>query len=678
MATTENPCQQRWQPDRYFALAGAAFVAYGTIGRSRRRAKRAEGGDAGGTLLTLSLDAIGPHDFSIHISKLSEGLSARAEAWVAGAVKQSDVDNGDRPRLSGFGNELLDEVPPKLPLSRGSTVVSTASGEQGAGVPTLHVNFLFSSPLCYAGSSERLPPLSVHNEYSLVEKAWRHSCSSSSIRLDVSAATVDKFSSMATSLFGSSIEWWHLAAHAGPTGGSIVLEDDDGCAHVQDSNFFASSLCRPPFGALVLSCASERLGQALLEAGSAFVLVTRGSLRDSAARLFTEHFYRHLFAHWGNADDCLAMVLHSPCSSQASSGDALQSPHYHTSCSSSSCADSSRTFEMLSSTIRAAFDAGKEALLRAAAPAIRAEALKLELLEGQHKRLPNAVLGSQLRAEGADDAGSPTGGGYHSSLQTCPWTEYSETGSLEEPCFGPHLCEDFIGRAKELQQLIAHAASRRVVVLHGPEGHGKSALCAEFCRFVAAPGRKFSATRCSATGAAEWRHRLGYISLQEVSSGEQDTAEVVATLVNVAKELRGASCLVVDDAEPSLGWHDSIAIQLLRQFSALGLLLVRRRPLYRLEGSDRWKPVNLELGPLPDQEAARLFLARVHRPLFEVDFTGGATGRASLKYEEVLSRLPSHRALALCSGSPKRIAHLASTVTKELPSLLDVEGDALV
>eukprot|EP00971_Amphidinium_carterae_P017845 351551-Amphidinium_carterae.1 len=28
--------------------------------------------------------------------------------------------------------------------------------------------------------------------------------------------------------------------------------------------------------------------------------------------------------------------------------------------------------------------------------------------------------------------------------------------------------------------------------------------------------------------------------------------------------------------------------------------------------------------------------------------------------------------------SPKRIAHLASTVTKELPSLLDVEGDALV
>jgi len=668
-------------------MAGAAFVACSgqrVIGRSRRHAKRIEGDGAGGTVLTLSLDTIGPHDFSVHVSKLSEGSSTRTQSWVAGAVKQSDVDlfnTLDRPWLSGVTKELLDEAPPKLPMSRGSTVVSTASGEQG--VPILHVNFLFSSPLCYAGSTERLPPLSVHQEYSLVEKAWRHSCSSSSIRLDVSAATVDKFSSMATTphaLSGSSIEWWHLAAHAGPSSGSIILEDDDGCAHVQDANFFESSLCRPPFGALVLSCASERLGQALLQAGSAFVLVTRGSLRDSAARLFTEHFYRHLFAHWGNSDDCLAMVLASPSSSPASSsGDPLESPQYQTSFSPSVSADGSRTSEMLSCSIRAAFNAGKEALLRAAVPAIRAEAAKLELLEGQSKRPLSTALSCQPRGDGTDDVGSPAGGS--SPLQTCPWTEYSVTGSSGEPCFGPHICEDFIGRAKELQQLIAHVASRRIVVLHGPEGHGKSALCAEFCRFVAAPGRKFSATRSSATGKEEWRHRLGYLSLQEVSRGEQDTAEVVTALVNVASELRGASCLVVDDAEPSLGWHDSIAIQLLRQFSALGLLLVRRRPLYRLEGSDRWKPVNLELGPLQDQEAARLFLARVHRPLFELDFTGGAAGaaaRSCLKYEEVISRLPSHPALALCSGSPRRIAHLASMVTKELPSLLDVKGDALV
>mmetsp|Transcript_17946 Transcript_17946/g.41868 ORF Transcript_17946/g.41868 Transcript_17946/m.41868 type:complete len:764 (-) Transcript_17946:182-2473(-) len=703
-----SACWRQWFVDRcLLTAAGVAVVASCSkrVGRSRKELNCAAEG-SGAAMLALHVDTVGPNEFSVSVSKLPHGLSSRSMARSGSPVKQSDAGASRQPSkppwLPTFlSKAALDEVPPLLSMSRGSTASSTATG--GPPAMLLHVNFLFASPLCHAGSSDRLPPLNVRTEFVAVQKALEHSCSSASICLDVSAATVDNFSRLATapppSNASSSIEWWHIAAHAGPSGGTIVLENEDGCAHVQDASFFASSLCRPPFGAVILSCASEGLGQALLEAGSAFVLITRGSLRDSAAKLFTEHFYRHLFAHWGSNDQQqeIPTVLPSPLaltSMPSTPGSPFGMDQWHlanigSSATSSDSSTSSRSWDVLASTVRAAFDAGKEALLRASSPATRAEAAKIELLEGSGKRCISPVSAPRIpRGDSGVDGMPATLGLGNAGGSTCPWTEKSIGGVQspdgEEPSFGPHVCEDFIGRAKELQQVINYITARRLVVLHGPPGAGKSSFCAEFCRFVAAPGRKLSAVRqsvgavaSSADGASseEWKHRLGFVSLEEVSKGGQDTERVTSAVLTLASQLGGSSCLVVDDAEQKFGWHDSIAIQLLRQFASLGLLLVRRRPLYRLDGCDRWKPVNLELGPLSDQEASRVFLARVHRPLFERDFSRGGDGHANLRYEEVLPRLAAHPKLRACRGSPRHIVRLAATVTKELPSLLDVGGD---
>ena len=241
----------------------------------------------------------------------------------------------------------------------------------------------------------------------------------------------------------------------------------------------------------------------------------------------------------------------------------------------------------------------------------------------------------------------------------CPWAVgRSEAGT-------PEWCEDFVGRAQELLTILRlfGSRSRCLAVLHAPEGTGKSAFCAEFCRVATAPGRRFSSVLTSAScGCQPWSPGLAFVSLKALAlarapgvlAGEQ-AAEVPdahslsvqeALLAAVAQlsadvcrdhgaptERRASQqeakvCLVIDHAEEEYGWRDVFASELLTTCPGLCLLLSRRQPLYRLEGgADRWKPVNVELPPLSPPHAARVCLLRVHRPLHEGDFVRGAASR---------------------------------------------------
>ncbi|CAK0887801.1 unnamed protein product [Prorocentrum cordatum] len=251
----------------------------------------------------------------------------------------------------------------------------------------------------------------------------------------------------------------------------------------------------------------------------------------------------------------------------------------------------------------------------------------------------------------------------------------------EEPGGALEDCEDFVGRAWELRwllRLLGAAGGRRVVVLHGAWGSGKSALAAEFCRYAAAPGRRFSDVR--APGGEGRQKRLALVSLQD-AGGAGAEARASRLLQTAAAGLCSGSpadsaCLVVDQAEEHLGWHDALAAELLQGNPWLHLLLVRSQPVYKLEGTDRWKPQNFGLPPLSGDEGARLFLSRVHRPLTELDFDAAAPGQhlpgAPLSRDVLIPRLADHPLIIACLGNPRRLVNLAARVTFELPSVRDL------
>ncbi|CAE7483492.1 RDH14 [Symbiodinium pilosum] len=245
-------------------------------------------------------------------------------------------------------------------------------------------------------------------------------------------------------------------------------------------------------------------------------------------------------------------------------------------------------------------------------------------------------------------------------------------------------CEDFIGRGADLQrllQMLGASGGRRLLILHGPNGAGKSALGAELCRFATSPGRKFAPVKGN--------RRLAFVSLKDPGRGsDADTAAACARLAIFAaaaglgspklNEGRPArTCLLVDDAEERLGWRDEFVPELLDKYPQLCILLFRRSPLYRLDGDggDRWKAVNIALGPLPEMEAAQLFLQRLHRPIFLSDLSRDTekAGEPLRPNEDLLRRIRALPALAACKGFPRKVVRLAAEVTWELPSLLHLK-----
>eukprot|EP00435_Cladocopium_sp_Y103_P041806 s3499_g11.t1 len=441
--------------------------------------------------------------------------------------------------------------------------------------------------------------------------------------------------------------WWHIAAHSEPGGtGRLILEDEDGAPQVVSMS--ALFECQtPPLGVSVLACDGEQAGRALLDAGASFAIVATGQLRDSTARMFASHFYRR---------------LHCACRG-------LETSNFLP--------------EGLASRVQLAFRAAKEALKTAANAAIRADAPQLILLE-KGSLPPVAPLGRScnlwvpvaIAPETRGSAQQGVAGDVEEDpipIPVLPVSTYSSRSLPED-------CEDFLGRGSDLQRLLQQLGAprgRRVIVLHGPCGIGKSAISAELCRFATAPGRRFAPVK--------GRHRLAYVSLQNSSMDSETGTEACAHLSIFAAAAglasNGRACLLIDRAEKQFGWRDEFVPEVLDKHPQLCLLITRRSPLYRLdgEGGDRWKPVNIALGPLPDVEAAQLFLQRLHRPLFPLDLWPAAKAAAEplRPNEDLLRRIASLPALVACGGLPRLVVRLAAEVTWELPSLLDLQPEWL-
>lgn len=546
----------------------------------------------------------------------------------------------------------------------------------------LQVHFLYSTPILKPGSSsERLPALNWQEEAEEVRSALglcteacleddgNSSSSSSSlthvsqcggIQLQMTVATVETLSRLAASSSSARARhtWWHIAAHSEPGTGRLILEDEDGGAQPISMSAMAFR-CRspqPPLGALVLACAGEQAGQELLTSGVGFAVVACGSLGDATAKVFARHFYQRLRSVHG-----------APSLSQESAAE----------------------------QVRFAFNAAREILKNSTKQALRREADHLRLLERRDSSISvpltlpasfRPVAMAPKSSEQEDSTGVPDALHAADAAAGISLLHDSRAAAADKPeqaaLFGED-CEDFLGRGDilhRLLQLLGQPGGRRVFVLYGLAGSGKSALAAELCRFAIAPGRKFSQVGDS--------RRLAYVSLEEpLIDSDLDTASACIRLETLAAadslSSAGRTCLIIDHAEREFGWSDDLVQEILDRHPQLRLLLMRRSPLYRIEsiGGDRWKPINLALGPLQHEEAAQLFLQRLHRPLYHSDFErlGDQGGSAKpkgcpLRCDPALLRslryLPAFEA---CGGQPRQLARLAAQVTWDLPSLLDLK-----
>lgn len=519
----------------------------------------------------------------------------------------------------------------------------------GAARAALRVRFLYASPLVAGpgpAHGKVMSPIRWQEESAAVQDAFQRCRGTAGGSLVVSVATLDVLSQIGSEAPapGGGRDWWHISAHCDSDTGQLVFEDGLGAAHLLPTAALGVALRRPPLGAVLLACSSEQAGRRLVEGGVAFVLATAGPILDSTALLFTTHFYRLLFAGLTEAARAPPAALER-------------------------------------AAVRGAFEAALALLRSAPGLAPQTDADSIVLLEGP------GVRGFP------DDAPAPGPG-----RSPPDWTSFGRLPSSassvgpgrsaawaaatgEEPCGALEDCEDFVGRSWELLWLLRQLGAtggRRVVVLHGAWGSGKSALAAEFRRFAAAPGRRFSDVR--APGGEGREKRLAFVSLRGAGgAGAEATARRL--LQAAAAGLCWGSpaesaCLVVDQAEEHFGWRDALAVELLQGSPWLHLLLVRRQPLYRLEGTDRWKPQNFGLPPLSSDEGARLFLRRVHRPLTELDFDSTAPGQhlpgAPLSRDVLIPRLADHPLIIACLGNPRRLVNLAARVTCELPSVRDL------
>lgn len=265
--------------------------------------------------------------------------------------------------------------------------------------------------------------------------------------------------------------------------------------------------------------------------------------------------------------------------------------------------------------------------------------------------------------------------------------------------------EEFEGSGALTQLADHYNTRRRVVMLTGSEGIGKSAVCKEFCRFFSAPGRLFANCalvvdihRLLSSGTPEdvcstWEQFSTIFAqavLEELQAraspklcwaAEAEDGSPWKSLLSAARELEkhGKWLLVLDGLDCEVGNTTGLALvkdsleRLLEASSELNLLLVCRIQPKVFALRDCVVQM-LGLMPLSDYAAVKLFIRRAQRHLTERDFDHNAEEKR-LQGENLISKLLSSSVNEVTQKVPGRIIQVALRVTRELPSLLDLLDD---
>jgi predicted ATPase/DNA-binding SARP family transcriptional activator len=197
-------------------------------------------------------------------------------------------------------------------------------------------------------------------------------------------------------------------------------------------------------------------------------------------------------------------------------------------------------------------------------------------------------------------------------------------GAASAPARTPHNLPEptstFIGRHRELQELIVSLERTRLLTLTGPGGAGKSRLSVELARRAAAT---------SAFSDGVWR-----VKLAGVKEGEMVTSTTAATLglalpggrpseLAIADQLAGRSLLLVlDNCEHLLSASSALVSEVLSRCPDVRVVTTSREPLgvagevvYRVPSLELPAPTDHapDLAALARLEAVQLFVERARQ-----------------------------------------------------------------
>lgn len=533
------------------------------------------------------------------------------------------------------------------------------------------VYFLYASPLDH-------PPINVRSEVEALRQAFAES--GSKVRLNVGVATSRSLTKLLTLARARRGLVLHLSAHAvhsdkGELG--LVLEDGRGASHIvwrqqlEDLLGIREQRLQNVSLLFLSTCWSEELAQVFVECGCQHVVALRTRIQDAVARRFAQHFYLSL----GVGE----VLLH-------------------------------------------AWDGARQAL-RIEADKDFAEQAEQFVLFGQH---------------GAEEVTlEDLCGGEEPCFDAGPLISDFEDASIFVEMKVPPRPEHFTGRHQviyEILNLFGGSSGRRACVINGVEGIGKTALGLELAHFAASPGRIFS---CAARVVRVESESVGgfldvledeleclanqlHVSLRPASGDSRGSgsgppsrsdsmtgswssdADSLSFLMPMRQRLRRGfqqierarrgmprTLLVIDDEAGAMSNSQEIRKllgELLEHTYHLYVLICSQNPIYKSFGTT--KVVNINLQGLAESDAAKLFLQRIHRPLYPADFlappdgpdaSGGMSGdtspaSASLKTEHhhALQRLQGHPLLRRLAGHPGNIRAVSSRVTPGGPSLVDL------
>lgn len=599
------------------------------------------------------------------------------------------------------GSEGLAALPKDVPqfylegMSHDSTPTVTecrasSSCSSPPVVPVYH-DYFFTSPIrreplrqvyyMYASPLDQ-PPIDVRSEVETIHDAFAES--GSHVQLNVGVATVESLTKLLTLARSQRGLALHLSAHAyrsekGDVG--LVLEDAKGFSHVlwkknleeilgmRDRHLQNTSLL------FLSTCWSQELAQVFVECGCPHVVSLRTRVHDIAARRFSQQFYlslgvgESLLASWQAARTCLRNHPESEI------GD--QSEHF--------------------------------------------------ILFGQHAA-DKATL-QQLCGEGESAEG-----------QLRMLEDAAQFLEVKMPPRPEHFLGRMQSIREMMHHFSGHQ-SRRACALWGPEGIGKSALGVEFLHFAAAPGRHFSCCAgrvhieamdlvgianavneeleslavqsqvCLRPGSSDSRSSLCSTGLSARSAESSisiceapSDLDAMTLLLPLRQRLRrgfqqierarrrAPTLLVVDDEAGAVAADKDVRKlfgELLEHTCQLHILILSRAPIYHSLGPT--KVVNVPLSGLKEPDAAKLFLQRIHRMLDDRDFPDPVVGNADAGggepapsvpqrklMESTILRLKGHPLLHCLGGHPGKIREVASQVTPNGPSLMDLAEGMVV
>eukprot|EP00929_Paragymnodinium_shiwhaense_P113202 TRINITY_DN81460_c0_g1_i1.p1 TRINITY_DN81460_c0_g1~~TRINITY_DN81460_c0_g1_i1.p1 ORF type:complete len:777 (+),score=115.24 TRINITY_DN81460_c0_g1_i1:120-2450(+) len=521
---------------------------------------------------------------------------------------------------------------------RSTTTGSTISTPRGAwdtrlgqkgpcpGLPTTpdgpEVFLLYASPLSYSA-------LDIRSEAEMLSQVF----TGTNVRFNISVATANSLTNVLALARARGGLVLHLSVHTvnhPEKGLGLVLEDSCGGPHILWRDALEDLLSvggeYSNLSLLFLStCYSDELAQVFVECGCRHVIATRERVHDSAARRFAQQFYHEL-------------VVRAP--------------------------------------LLTAWEGARQALRIDPDETISAHADHM-LLYGQ-READTATL-DKLCA--LDRCGTP----QRSHITGAPMRDFEDVSSFLDSGL-PTRPENFMGRTRTLHAIASSfrgSSARRVCVVHGPPGVGKSALGVEFAHFAAAPGRLFSCSTVvlpikvtdvdDIAGQLEEQveglaSQLGVLLRPTTGSSMRSGLSRSSTLASNTSDTSvmtydGASSSVTA-AEDGLSFHvlaQARICRVLQQLertrrlckilfiidddigcvracsqmrSMLGeiiehthhvhFLILSREPIYDSLGAT--KIVNEQLRGLAHADAARLLLKRIHRRLEPRDGIGDLLG----------------------------------------------------